>query len=174
MYLLKLPFLILWRILTLGFGRARIREISDRIERAGDRFANARDTGRAGLARNYARRASSAFTPSGAEQIEEAFLVAAGLKAAQSSPVRPVRTEDSYDSRRESYTSERTSRSYDSDSSASTTSSFFDSDSSTPAASQSIAGEGGSFGGGGASGSWDSDAPADQPSTATEQFSDNS
>src|SRR5262249_30228162 len=78
--LLKLPFLVVWRIVTLGAGRREIRRIADRIARYADRFANAGRAELAQVARRYAAKARMCFTAAGARDVEEEFLVRIGAK----------------------------------------------------------------------------------------------
>jgi uncharacterized membrane protein YgcG len=150
--LLKWPFLLLWRLLTLGAGRGRIGEVADRIARHGDRFANARQNEKASIARQYSGRARNAFTVGGAESLEEDFLVAVGLKAARQ--VREALESDANDLTRDSWLRNSSSNSRSSESASS---GFVSSSSSSDSSSSesSVEAGGGSFGGGGASGGWD-------------------
>jgi len=144
--LLKLPFLILWRILTLGAGRREIRRIADRIARYADRFANAGRAELAELARRYAGRARMCFTAAGARSLEEEFLVRIGARRPRRSSLR----DDDRDADRAQPSVLPGVGWTGGDSS---------SGDAPPADPSTFTSGGGEFGGAGASGSWD--APAD-------------
>ena len=144
--LLKLPFLILWRILTLGAGWGEIRRTADRIARYADRFANAGRRDLADLTHGYADRAGMCFFAAGARGVEEEFLVRIGAKRPRP---RPVSGRD--DDRDRTSNSGLPAAGW-----AGGSASSGDSSASDPST---YSGGGGEFGGAGASGSWD--APAD-------------
>jgi hypothetical protein len=163
MGVLKLPFLILWRIVTLGAGRRAIRQIADRIARFADRFANAGDAAQARLARGYAREALVCFTAAGARWVEEEFLVRIGMKKP-----RPRRDQDEDDRGRDG--------ARDSVLPAAAWPAGEAPGGDSPSGNPSPSG-GGEFGGAGASGSWDDAGAvgASEPgSSAGESFTDNS
>jgi uncharacterized membrane protein YgcG len=143
--LLKQPFLIVWRIVTLGAGRREIRRIADRIARYADRFENAGRAELAELARRYADRARMCFTAAGARHVEEEFLVRIGAKPPRPTRASPVGADDSGRDRAQDGALLPVAW----------TSSASSSDVAPPADSSSFTGGGGEFGGAGASGSWE-------------------
>jgi uncharacterized membrane protein YgcG len=167
MGVLKLPFLILWRVVTLGAGQPEIRQIADRIARFADRFANAGDGAQARLARGYSLRASLCFTAAGARAVEEEFLVRIGMRKPR---MRPVQDDDS--DRDRARDTVLPSAVWPGGDAASGDASSGDSSSGDRSPSG-----GGHFGGAGASGSWDDPGAvggSDTGGPAGESFTDNS
>lgn len=168
MSFLKFPFLLLWRLFTFGLGSRQIKETSGRISRFGDRFRNAGEKEKAGISERYARIARFCFTSWGAHAVEEEFLQRIGQKP-EAVTYPPRNVEDTTD-RSERYSDLTRDAGY-----TSSYSSDFASDR-NPDPVDSMSGQGGEFGGGGATGSWDSvsqeSSPASQESPSG--FTDNS
>lgn len=153
MSFLKLPFLWLWRILTLGAGSQRIKEVSSRIHRYGDRFRNAGDHNKAQLSQRYASIARHCFTAPGAIAVEGEFLELIGVRKAGPASIIPVERSSDTPGNEGWFERER-DRGWAASSSSADSFSSSDNGSTSNSTDADTSGQGGEFGGAGASASW--------------------